>query len=79
LQESLRFVDVGGGEGKLLWKILELNPEMVGAVLDMPRTIETVNQKLNSTATHAEDDARTSLEISSIRFQWEPTPTFCAG
>jgi SAM-dependent methyltransferase len=40
-------VDVGGGEGKLLRKILELNPEMVGAVLDMPRTIETVNQKLN--------------------------------
>jgi hypothetical protein len=41
-------VDVGGGEGKLLRKILELNPEMVGAVLDMPRTIETANQKLNS-------------------------------
>jgi SAM-dependent methyltransferase len=40
-------VDVGGGEGKLLRKILELNPEMVGAVLDMPRTIETVNQRRN--------------------------------
>ena len=41
-------VDVGGGEGKLLRKILELNPEMLGAVLDMARTIETANQKLNS-------------------------------
>jgi hypothetical protein len=40
-------VDVGGGEGTLLRKILDLNPEMVGAVLDMPVTIETVNQKLN--------------------------------
>jgi len=43
-------IDVGGGEGKLLQKILELNPEMVGAVLDMPTTIETVNQKLNGNA-----------------------------
>lgn len=40
-------VDVGGGEGTLLRKILDLNPEMVGAVLDMPVTIETVNRKLN--------------------------------
>jgi SAM-dependent methyltransferase len=40
-------VDVGGGEGKLLRKILELNPEMTGAVLDLPRTIETVHQELN--------------------------------
>jgi SAM-dependent methyltransferase len=39
-------VDVGGGEGKLLRKILELNPEMVGAVFDMPSTIGTVNQEL---------------------------------
>jgi hypothetical protein len=37
-------VDVGGGEGKLLRKILELNPEMRGAVLDMPANIETTNQ-----------------------------------
>jgi len=34
-------------EGALSRKILDLNPEMVGAVLDMPVTIETVNQKLN--------------------------------
>jgi SAM-dependent methyltransferase len=40
-------VDVGGGEGTLLRKILELNPEMTGAVLDLPRTIETVHQELN--------------------------------
>jgi len=29
-------VDVGGGEGALLRKILELNPEMTGTVLDLP-------------------------------------------
>ena len=40
-------VDVGGGEGKLLRKILELKPEIVGVVFDMPTTIEAVNQKLN--------------------------------
>jgi SAM-dependent methyltransferase len=39
-------VDVGGGQGELLEKILQFNPEMTGAVLDMPRTIETVNQEL---------------------------------
>jgi hypothetical protein len=43
-------VDIGGGEGKLLRKILALNPEMTGAVLDMPRTIESVNQDLNGNA-----------------------------
>lgn len=40
-------VDVGGGEGQLLRKILELNPKMVGAVLDMPSTMERVHQQLN--------------------------------
>jgi len=40
-------VDIGGGEGKLLRKILELNPEMRGAVLDLPATIETANQQLS--------------------------------
>lgn len=40
-------VDIGGGEGKLLRKILELNPDMRGTVLDMPATIETANQKLS--------------------------------
>ncbi len=40
-------VDIGGGEGKLLRKILELNPEMRGTVLDMPAPIETANQELS--------------------------------
>jgi SAM-dependent methyltransferase len=40
-------VDVGGGEGELLRKILELNPKMVGAVLDMPSTIEKLHKGLN--------------------------------
>ena len=40
-------VDIGGGEGKLLRKILELNPDMRGAVLDMLATIETANQKFS--------------------------------
>ena len=40
-------VDIGGGEGRLLRKILELNPETRGIVLDMPANIETINQDLN--------------------------------
>jgi hypothetical protein len=40
-------VDIGGGEGTLLRKILELNPEMRGTVLDMPATIETTTQDLD--------------------------------
>jgi O-methyltransferase domain len=40
-------VDIGGDEGKLLRKVLELNPEMRGSVLDMPATIETANQELS--------------------------------
>jgi SAM-dependent methyltransferase len=43
-------IDVGGGQGELLEKILQLNPEMTGAVLDIPRAIETVNQELISEA-----------------------------
>jgi SAM-dependent methyltransferase len=39
-------VDVGGGQGELLEKILQLNPKMTGAVLDIPRTIETAHQEL---------------------------------
>jgi O-methyltransferase domain len=38
-------VDIGGGEGKLVRKILELNPGMRGAVFDMPATIKTANQQ----------------------------------
>jgi hypothetical protein len=40
-------VDIGGGEGRLLRKILELNPDMRGAVLDMPANVETTNQDLD--------------------------------
>jgi hypothetical protein len=40
-------VDVGGGEGRLLRKILELNPEIVGTVLDLPTTVETAHQALS--------------------------------
>ena len=41
-------VDIGGGEGRLLRKILELNPDMRGTVLDMPANIETINQDLDN-------------------------------
>jgi SAM-dependent methyltransferase len=40
-------VDIGGGEGQLLRKILELNPETRGIVLDMPANVETTTQDLN--------------------------------
>ncbi len=36
-------VDVGGGEGQLLRKILQLNPEMTGVVFDLPKTVESAN------------------------------------
>src|SRR5215469_3751596 len=38
-------VDVGGGQGQLLRKILQFNPEMRGTVLDMPAILETANQE----------------------------------
>ena len=38
-------VDVGGGQGQLLRKILQFNPEMRGIVLDTPATLETANQE----------------------------------
>jgi hypothetical protein len=38
-------VDIGGGHGKLLGKILQFNPDMRGTVFDMPSTIETANQQ----------------------------------
>lgn len=37
-------VDVGGGQGELLRKILELNSEMTGVVLDLPNAIESENR-----------------------------------
>lgn len=38
-------VDVGGGEGKLLQKILDFHPGLNGVVFDSARTIETVRRK----------------------------------
>jgi SAM-dependent methyltransferase len=40
-------VDVGGGEGRLVRKILELNPEMRGTVFDLPTTVGTVHHEPN--------------------------------
>jgi len=69
-------VDIGGGEGQLLRKILELNPEMRGVVLDMPANLEMKNRV--STTKRASEDAHTSQEVSSIRFPREPTRIFSA-
>jgi SAM-dependent methyltransferase len=43
-------VDVGAGEGKLLRKILELNPGMKGTVFDTPTTIARAKQQLDNPA-----------------------------
>ena len=43
-------VDVGGGSGELLRRILKLYPEMTGVLFDLPKTIETANRELNDTA-----------------------------
>jgi SAM-dependent methyltransferase len=40
-------IDVGGGEGELLRRILEINPEMTGVVFDLPRAIESKNPGLS--------------------------------
>jgi len=40
-------VDVGGGEGELLRRILELNPEVTGVVLDLPNSIGSANRALS--------------------------------
>jgi O-methyltransferase domain/Dimerisation domain len=40
-------IDIGGGQGKFLRTVLELNPDMKGTVFDMPSTIETAKQRLN--------------------------------
>jgi SAM-dependent methyltransferase len=41
-------VDVGGGHGGFLKKILEFHPEIGGTVFDLPSTIETTKEYLNS-------------------------------
>jgi hypothetical protein len=38
-------IDIGGGQGKLLEKILQFNPDMRGTVFDMASTIERANQQ----------------------------------
>ena len=40
-------VDVGGGHGGFLKKILEFHPEMDGTVFDLPSTLETAKEYLN--------------------------------
>ena len=41
-------VDIGGGQGKLLEKILQFNPNITGTVFDTPLTIERVRQSLGN-------------------------------
>jgi hypothetical protein len=43
-------VDIGGGQGKLLGKILQFNPDMSGTVFDTPSTIEAASQELGKDA-----------------------------
>jgi hypothetical protein len=43
-------VDVGGGQGKLLEKILQFNPDMRGTVFDTLSTIERTKQQLGDNA-----------------------------
>jgi hypothetical protein len=40
-------VDVGGGQGGFLKKILEFHTEMAGTVFDLPSTIETTQEYMN--------------------------------
>jgi len=41
-------VDIGGGQGKLLEKILQFNPHMTGTVFDTASTIERAKQQLGN-------------------------------
>jgi hypothetical protein len=43
-------VDIGGGEGKLLEKILQFNPDIIGTVFDTASTIERAKQQLGNNA-----------------------------
>jgi hypothetical protein len=38
-------VDIGGGQGKLLERILQFNPDMRGMVFDTPSTIQSAKQQ----------------------------------
>jgi hypothetical protein len=41
-------IDIGGGQGKLLEKILQFNLDLRGAVFDTPSTIESAKQQLSN-------------------------------
>lgn len=43
-------VDIGGGQGRLLEKILQFNPNVRGTVFEMPSTIERARQQLGNNA-----------------------------
>jgi hypothetical protein len=43
-------VDIGGGQGKLMGRILQFNPEMRGTVFDTPSTIERAKRQLGNDA-----------------------------
>ena len=43
-------VDIGGGHGNLLAKILQFNPDIRGTVFDTPSTIERAKQQLGNNA-----------------------------
>jgi O-methyltransferase domain/Dimerisation domain len=43
-------IDIGGGLGEFLEKILQFNPAVVGTVFDTPSTIEGAKQRLRNTA-----------------------------
>jgi hypothetical protein len=43
-------VDIGGGRGEFLEKILQFNPNMTGTVFDTPSTIEEIKHQLRKDA-----------------------------
>jgi hypothetical protein len=45
-------IDIGGGQGKLLEKILRFNPDIRGTVFDTASTIERATQQLGDNAWH---------------------------
>jgi O-methyltransferase/methyltransferase family protein len=76
-------VDIGGGQGKLLGRILQFNPEMRGTVFDTPSTIERAKQQLGNDAwgrrcSYATGDFFTSVPegadaylLSSVIHDWD--------
>ena len=41
-----KLVDVGGGDGSLLVAILQANPQMTGALFDLPHVVEKAKQRI---------------------------------